>query len=160
MRKWDKKGVDYFLTTRYSVPNLVFLLFKPSIFWSSLPNLCRLETWREEPNFCFKMSKMAAAIRYSPFSGVLAGSKTCRKHCLIGEICSNCLLCCMMMAVSLASIGFFATLQSLHRLRIKLLIVQSATHIDRSRQFYSQKTAVAGWVGKNIGHVARGDEGG
>lgn len=57
-------------------------------------------------------------------------------------------------------IGFFATLQSLHRLRIKLLIVQSATHIDRSRQFYSQETAVAGWVGKNIGHVARGDEGG
>ena len=57
-------------------------------------------------------------------------------------------------------IGFFSLLQGLHRLRIKLLIVQSATHVYRSRQFYSQETAVAGWVGKNIGHVARGDEGG
>ena len=89
LRKWDEKERDYFLTTRYSVPNLVLWFFNPSIFWSSLPNFCILETWREEPNFCFKMSKMAAAIRYSPISGVLAGSKTCRKHCLIGEICSN-----------------------------------------------------------------------
>ena len=95
MREWDGKWAGYFLTTRYSVPNLVLLFFKPSIFWSSLPNFCILETWREEPNFCFKMSKMAAAIRYSPSSGVFAGSKTCRKHCLIGEICSNCLLCCL-----------------------------------------------------------------
>ena len=57
-------------------------------------------------------------------------------------------------------IGFFSLLQGLHRLRIKLLIVQSATHIDRTRQLHTQETAVAGWVGKNIRHVARGYEGG
>lgn len=51
-------------------------------------------------------------------------------------------------------------LQGLHRLCIKLLIVQSATHIYRPRQLYTQESAVAGWVGEDVGHVARGDEGG
>ena len=99
IRKW----VGYFLTTRYSVPNLFFLLFNSSIFWISLPNRCKQETSNVEPNFCFKISKIAAAIIYYPFSETSVGVKNSRKHCLMGEICSNCLLLCMMMAVSLAS---------------------------------------------------------
>ena len=57
-------------------------------------------------------------------------------------------------------IGFLSLLQSLHRLCIKLLVVQSATYINRSRQLYTQESAVAGWVGEDIRHVARGNEGG
>ena len=49
-------------------------------------------------------------------------------------------------------------MQSSQRLGEKLLIVRTHTHIDRSRQFHTDESSVAGWVGENIRDVARGDE--
>ena len=80
----------------------VLRFFNSSIFWKLSAQFLYTRNPGGEPNFCFKIFENGAAIRYSPFFVVCQARKTCRKHCLMGEICSNCLLCCMMMAVSLA----------------------------------------------------------
>ena len=55
-------------------------------------------------------------------------------------------------------IGLLACLQCRQGLRIELFIIRKLTYIDRTRQFYTQESAIAGWVGEDIFHVARGDE--
>lgn len=55
-------------------------------------------------------------------------------------------------------ITLLAIVQSGQRLGEKLLIVRTHTHIDWFRQFHSDESSVAGWVGENIRDVARGDE--
>ncbi len=86
-----------------SVPNLVLLVLQTFDILEALcpQSLYARNLGREEPNFCFKMLENGGCrgIGIRPLSGCLVQRlKTCRKHCLIGGLSSNCLLCCMMMA--------------------------------------------------------------
>lgn len=57
-------------------------------------------------------------------------------------------------------ITLLAIAQRHKRLGEKLLVVGADTHVDGARQLDADETAVAGWVGEDVVHVARGDEGG
>ena len=55
-------------------------------------------------------------------------------------------------------IGLLASLQCRQGLRIELFIIRKLAYIDRTRQFHTQESAIAGWIGEDILHIARGDE--
>ncbi len=55
-------------------------------------------------------------------------------------------------------ITLLAIVQGSKRLGEKLLVVRTHAHVDRPRQFHTDESSVAGWIGENILHVARGDE--
>lgn len=57
-------------------------------------------------------------------------------------------------------IGLFSIPDCLFCLGKELLIVGAHTYINRTRQFDTDESAVAGRIGQDVVHIACGDEGG
>ena len=55
-------------------------------------------------------------------------------------------------------VGSFASADGCLCLGKELMIIGTETYVDRACQFDADEAAVAGWIGQDVVHIARGDE--
>ena len=151
----------YLFFTRYFIPSAKRLWFSCVMLANFRPNPIKLFTFSDEP-ICFFQKVENLSGRHVLTFLLVVGRFEVETEILVYRL--NHLKLAVALHDELHLLGVEITLLAIaqrhKRPGEKLLVVGADTHVDGARQLDADETAVAGWVGEDVVHVARGDEGG